>query len=62
MLTIYVPFLNPIFDTVPLTLNEWLWIIPFAMLDSIAAELFKIYLRARARKTDAALQANMELA
>ena len=62
MLTIYVPFLNPIFDTVPLSLSEWLWIIPFAMLDSIAAELFKIYLRARAKKTDTALQANMELA
>ncbi len=62
MATIYVPFLNPIFDTVPLRLTDWLWILPFAMLDSIAAELFKIYLRAKARRTETALAAQMELA
>ncbi len=59
---IYVPFLNPIFDTVPLTLSEWLWIIPFALLASIAAEVTKIYLRARAIKIETSLTAQKELA
>jgi len=47
---------------VPLGLNEWLWILPFALMASVAAELTKIYLRARAKKIETSLTAQMELA
>jgi Ca2+-transporting ATPase len=59
---IYVPFLQVIFGTVSLALVDWLWIMPFAVLASIAAEVTKIYLRARAKKLEIALTAQMELA
>ncbi len=45
---IYVPFLQPVFDTVPLTLGDWGEIIPFMLIASIAAELTKFFLRRRA--------------
>ena len=61
-LVIYVPFLNVIFGTVPLALIDWAWIFPFALMASVAAELTKIYLRARARKIETTLTAQMELA
>jgi Ca2+-transporting ATPase len=59
---IYVPFLNSIFGTVPLAFVDWVWILPFALMASVAAELTKIYLRARAKKTEINLAAQMELA
>jgi Ca2+-transporting ATPase len=59
---IYLPFMNVIFGTVPLALIDWVWILPFALMASIAAELTKIYLRARARRIETALAAQMELA
>jgi Ca2+-transporting ATPase len=61
-LVIYVPFLNVIFGTVPLALVDWVWIIPFAVLASVAAEVTKIYLRARAKKIETTLTAQMEMA
>ncbi len=45
-----------------LALVDWLWILPFVVLASIAAELTKIYLRARAKKIEINLAAQMELA
>jgi len=62
LLVIYVPFLQVVFNTTALPLVDWLWIIPFALIDSTAAELTKIYLRSRARKAEASLAAQMELA
>jgi Ca2+-transporting ATPase len=59
---VYVPFLQTVFGTVPLTLSDWLWILPFALLASIAAELTKIYLRSRARKIEFARSVQMEVA
>nr|NIO69544.1 HAD-IC family P-type ATPase [Anaerolineae bacterium] len=38
---IYVPFLDPIFDTVSLGLNEWLVMLPLMLIPSIAAEINK---------------------
>jgi Ca2+-transporting ATPase len=59
---IYLPFMNVIFGTVPLALIDWVWILPFALMASAAAELTKIYLRARAKRIETALTAQMELA
>jgi Ca2+-transporting ATPase len=50
LLVVYVPFLQPFFDTVPLGLNDWLVMIPFILLASVAAEITKIYLRWKAAK------------
>ncbi|MDY6873497.1 MAG: cation-translocating P-type ATPase [Chloroflexota bacterium] len=50
MLVIYVPFLQPIFDTLPLGWAQWLEILPLILVPSIAAELTKTYLRKRIEK------------
>jgi Ca2+-transporting ATPase len=44
---VYLPFMNPFFDTVPLTLNDWLFMFPFFFASPIAMELLKIYFRSR---------------
>ena len=50
MAVIYVPGLNVVFDTVPLTLVEWEEIIPLLLLPSVAAEVVK-YVVSRKKKT-----------
>ncbi len=45
---IYVPFLQKVFGTVALTFGDWLMMLPFILLASVAAELTKAYLRRRA--------------
>jgi Ca2+-transporting ATPase len=47
LLIVYVPFLQPFFDTVPLTLEEWLFMAPFFFAAPVAMELVKIYIRSR---------------
>lgn len=42
---IYLPFLQPIFDTVALTSQHWLTLLPFTLLPSLAAEIAKLFLR-----------------
>ncbi len=55
LLVIYVPFLQPFFGTVSLTLNDWLVMLPLMFLAPIAAEVTKVYLRRRThRNTPAA--------
>jgi Ca2+-transporting ATPase len=44
---VYVPFLQPIFNTVALGLREWLVMLPLLIVPSVAAELTKAALRAR---------------
>ncbi len=44
---VYVPFLSPFFDTVPLTLDDWLLMAPFFFASPIAMELLKVYFRKR---------------
>jgi Ca2+-transporting ATPase len=44
---IYVPFLDPIFDTAFLGLREWLVIVPLVLVPSAAAEANKFFLRRR---------------
>ena len=58
----YVPFLQMVFNTVTIPPIDWLWVIPFSLMASVAAEITKIYLRARARRIETAQVANMEIA
>jgi hypothetical protein len=44
---IYLPFLQPVFSTVPLSLEHWLMLLPFTLLPSAAAEIAKFFLRRR---------------
>ncbi|MFQ5942523.1 MAG: cation-translocating P-type ATPase [Anaerolineales bacterium] len=41
---IYIPFLQPIFDTVPLGANEWAIILPLLLVPALVAELTKAFL------------------
>jgi len=45
MLVVYVPFLQPIFNTTSLGVEQWLEILPLVLIPSIAAEVTKIFLR-----------------
>ena len=47
LMVVYVPFLQPFFDTVPLTLDDWLMMLPFFFASAIAMELVKVYFRRR---------------
>ena len=44
---VYIPFLRPFFDTVPLTGGDWLLMLPFFFASPIAMELLKFYFRSR---------------
>jgi len=45
---IYIPFLNPVFNTVPLGWEQWGILLPLLLIPSIVAELVKlIYQRTR---------------
>jgi Ca2+-transporting ATPase len=46
-MVVYVPFLQPIFNTVPLGLREWGVMLPLIFVPSIAAEVTKWFLRRR---------------
>jgi len=48
LMVVYVPFLRPFFDTVPLTPDDWLFMLPFFFASPIAMELVKVYFRRRA--------------
>ncbi len=50
LLVVYVPFLQPFFDTVPLGVGDWLTMIPFILMASVAAEITKIYIRRKAAR------------
>ena len=49
-LAVYVPFLQPFFDTVPLSLGDWILMVPFILMASVAAEITKVYIRKRSVK------------
>ena len=45
LMVVYVPFFQPIFNTLPLELDEWLEMLPLIFIPSIAAELQKVVAR-----------------
>lgn len=45
LMVIYVPFLRPFFDTVPLTAGDWAMMLPFFFASPIAMELLKFVFR-----------------
>jgi Ca2+-transporting ATPase len=47
LMVLYVPFLQPFFDTVPLTLDDWLFMLPFFFVSPLAMELLKLHFRNR---------------
>lgn len=45
LVVVYVPFLQPIFNTAPLGIAQWLEILPLVMVPAIVAEITKMVLR-----------------
>jgi Ca2+-transporting ATPase len=54
LVVIYVPFLQVIFGTVPLDFRDWMVMIPFILLASVAAEITKAITRRRAERVKVA--------
>jgi Ca2+-transporting ATPase len=50
LVVIYVPFLNPVFDTQPLGWQEWLIILPLLVVPSLVAEIYKTILTRQGNK------------
>jgi len=50
MVVIYVPFLQPIFNTAPLGIVQWLEILPLVLIPSVAAEITKLYIQKMMKK------------
>ncbi len=57
LMVVYVPFLRPFFDTVPLTTDDWLLMLPFFFASPVAMELLKVYFRKRKAKAMETAQA-----
>jgi P-type Ca2+ transporter type 2C len=50
LIVVYVPFLQPIFNTAPLRIGHWLEVLPLVLIPSVAAEVTKIYIRKLMKK------------
>ncbi|MGA2466319.1 MAG: cation-translocating P-type ATPase [Thermodesulfobacteriota bacterium] len=49
-ISVYIPFLQPFFSTTPLSVRDWIVMIPFILMASVAAEITKVYIRQKAAK------------
>ncbi len=50
LIVVYIPFMQEIFNTVPLTLEEWFLVLPLTLLPSVIAELRKWIMRKLAHR------------
>jgi magnesium-transporting ATPase (P-type) len=50
VLIVYIPFLNHIFETAPISFADWLFLVPFIPVCTVADEIRKLILRAYLRK------------
>jgi Ca2+-transporting ATPase len=50
LMAIYIPLLRPFIDTTFLSLSDWILMIPFMLMASVAAEITKVYIRQKASK------------
>jgi Ca2+-transporting ATPase len=53
LLVVYLPFLQPFFDTVPLSAGDWLLMLPFFFASPVAMELLKFFFRSRSTQAAA---------
>jgi len=53
MAVVYVPFLQPIFNTVALGVREWTLILPLLLVPSVAAEITKLFFRSEGPRRNA---------
>ncbi len=51
MAVVYLPFLAPFFDAVPLGVDDWLLMLPFFFASPVAMEMLKFYFRGRRAST-----------
>jgi Ca2+-transporting ATPase len=42
LIVVYVPFLQPIFHTVPLGWEQWQVVLPFVFIPAVGAEVVKL--------------------
>jgi len=54
LVTVFVPFLQPIFDTMPLTWEEWQWVIGLSLVPAVVEEITKFFIRRRSPVVNAA--------
>jgi Ca2+-transporting ATPase len=47
---VYIPFFQPIFNTVSLGMREWTVVLPLLLVPSVAAEITKVVVRLRAQR------------
>jgi Ca2+-transporting ATPase len=45
VVVVYVPFLQVVFGTVPLSIGDWAMLLPFILAASVAAEIYKAIVR-----------------
>jgi Ca2+-transporting ATPase len=47
---VYVPFMNRIFDTIPLDWSHWQYVLPLLFVPSVTAEVTKAFMMRRANR------------
>jgi Ca2+-transporting ATPase len=52
---IYLPVLQPIFDTLPLTFDQWRIILPLLLIPALVAELTKVVIQRRMQNASASI-------
>ena len=50
LISVYVPFLRPFFDTTIMSLGDWIMAIPFMLMASVASEVTKVFIRKKRLK------------